>query len=99
MSNYVIAVYVSFDPGTYMVRIRFTFQKPGVTTAPPLWPLFSNNSGWDMHASGHSLTLGRELCIAQRRLQPREKSLPRLMMASASREVSTSPEHDLARLP
>jgi hypothetical protein len=26
MSNYVIAVYVSFDPDTYMVRIRFTFQ-------------------------------------------------------------------------
>jgi hypothetical protein len=26
MSNYVIAVYVSSDPGTYMVRIRFTFQ-------------------------------------------------------------------------
>jgi hypothetical protein len=31
MSNYVIAVYVSSDPGTYMVRIRFTFLKPGVT--------------------------------------------------------------------
>jgi hypothetical protein len=26
LSNYVIAVYVSSDPGTYMVRIRFTFQ-------------------------------------------------------------------------
>jgi hypothetical protein len=26
MSNYVIAVYVSSDPGTYMVRIRFTVQ-------------------------------------------------------------------------
>jgi hypothetical protein len=26
MSNYVIAVYVSSDPGTYMVRIRFTFR-------------------------------------------------------------------------
>jgi hypothetical protein len=26
MSNYVIAVYVSSDPGMYMVRIRFTFQ-------------------------------------------------------------------------
>jgi hypothetical protein len=26
MSNYVIVVYVSSDPGTYMVRIRFTFQ-------------------------------------------------------------------------
>jgi hypothetical protein len=26
MSNYVIAVYVGSDPGTYMVRIRFTFQ-------------------------------------------------------------------------
>jgi hypothetical protein len=26
MSKYVIAVYVSSDPGTYMVRIRFTFQ-------------------------------------------------------------------------
>jgi hypothetical protein len=26
MSNYVIAVYVSSDPGTYMVRSRFTFQ-------------------------------------------------------------------------
>jgi hypothetical protein len=31
MSNYVIPVYVSSDPGTYIVRIRFTFQKPGVT--------------------------------------------------------------------
>jgi hypothetical protein len=26
MSNYVIAVYVSSDPDTYMVRIRFIFQ-------------------------------------------------------------------------
>jgi hypothetical protein len=26
MSNYVIVVYVSSDPGTYMVRIRFAFQ-------------------------------------------------------------------------
>jgi hypothetical protein len=26
MSNYVIDVYVSSDPGKYMVRIRFTFQ-------------------------------------------------------------------------
>jgi hypothetical protein len=26
MSNYVTVVYVSSDPGTYMVRIRFTFQ-------------------------------------------------------------------------
>jgi hypothetical protein len=31
MFIYVIAVYVSSDPGTYIVRIRFTFQKPGVT--------------------------------------------------------------------
>jgi hypothetical protein len=27
----VIAVYVSSDHGTYMVRMRFTFQKPSVT--------------------------------------------------------------------
>jgi hypothetical protein len=26
MSNYVIVVYVSSDPDTYMVRIRFTFK-------------------------------------------------------------------------
>jgi hypothetical protein len=26
VSNYVIVVYVSSDPGTYMVRIRFAFQ-------------------------------------------------------------------------
>jgi hypothetical protein len=26
MSNYVRAVYVSSDPGMYMIRIRFTFQ-------------------------------------------------------------------------
>jgi hypothetical protein len=26
MSNYVIVVYVSSDPSTYMVRIRFAFQ-------------------------------------------------------------------------
>jgi hypothetical protein len=32
MFIYVIAVYVSSDPGTYIVRIRFTFQKPGVTS-------------------------------------------------------------------
>jgi hypothetical protein len=31
MSNYVIAVYLSFDPDMYMVRIRFASQKPGVT--------------------------------------------------------------------
>jgi hypothetical protein len=26
MSNYVIVMYVSSDPGTHMVHIRFTFQ-------------------------------------------------------------------------
>jgi hypothetical protein len=26
MSNYVIVVYVSSDPGTYIARIRFSFQ-------------------------------------------------------------------------
>jgi hypothetical protein len=26
MSNYVIVVYVSSDPGTYMIRIRFAFK-------------------------------------------------------------------------
>jgi hypothetical protein len=31
MFIYVIAVYVSSDPGTYIVRIRFAFPKPGVT--------------------------------------------------------------------
>jgi phage-related tail fiber protein len=31
MSNYVITMYMSSDPGTYMVHIRFAFQKPGVT--------------------------------------------------------------------
>jgi hypothetical protein len=31
MSKYEFAMYVSSDPGTYMVRIRFAFQKPGVT--------------------------------------------------------------------
>jgi hypothetical protein len=35
MSNYVIVVYVSFDPSTYMVHIRFAFQKPGVTQTEP----------------------------------------------------------------
>jgi hypothetical protein len=33
MSNYVTAGYVSSDPGTYMVRIRSAFRKPGVTDA------------------------------------------------------------------
>jgi hypothetical protein len=33
MFIYVIAVYVSSDPGTYIVRIRFAFPKPGVTVA------------------------------------------------------------------
>jgi hypothetical protein len=32
MFIYVIVVYVSSDPGTYIVRIRFAF-KPGVTSA------------------------------------------------------------------
>jgi hypothetical protein len=32
MSNYVIAVYVSSDPGTYIVRIQFAFQKLGMKT-------------------------------------------------------------------
>jgi hypothetical protein len=36
-SNYVIDVYVSSDPGTYMVRIRFTFQ----------------NRVWHINSSGH----------------------------------------------
>jgi hypothetical protein len=31
MFIFVIAMYVSSDPGTYIVRIRFAFQKPGVT--------------------------------------------------------------------
>jgi hypothetical protein len=31
MFIYVSVVYVSSDPGTYIVRIRFAFQKPGVT--------------------------------------------------------------------
>jgi hypothetical protein len=31
MFKYVVAVYVSSDPGTYMVHIRFAFQKSGVT--------------------------------------------------------------------
>jgi hypothetical protein len=35
MSNYVITVYMSSGPGTYIVRIRFVFQKPGVTLV--LW--------------------------------------------------------------
>jgi hypothetical protein len=35
MSNYVIAVYVISNPGTYIVRIRFTFQKPGVIELLP----------------------------------------------------------------
>jgi hypothetical protein len=26
MSNYVMVVYVSSDPGTYMVRIQFAFK-------------------------------------------------------------------------
>jgi hypothetical protein len=51
--------------------------------APPLRSLFSNNSGWDMQTSRHSLTLGRELHLARRRLQPREKTSPHLSSASA----------------
>jgi hypothetical protein len=34
MYNYVIAVYVSSDPGTYVVRIRFTFQNRVWHTSP-----------------------------------------------------------------
>ena len=43
MSNYVIVVYVSSDPGTYMVHIRFAFQKLGVTL------------GWAMDEPRHEL--------------------------------------------
>jgi hypothetical protein len=42
MSNYVIAVYVSSDPGTYMVRIRFAFQNRVWHKAYPwrgMWPI------------------------------------------------------------
>jgi hypothetical protein len=50
MSNYVIAVYVSSDPGMYMVHIRFTFQNrvwQAVGAAGP-WPHMSapENSSW-----------------------------------------------------
>jgi hypothetical protein len=56
MSNYVIAVYVSSDPGMYMVRIRFTFQnrvwqllmlariccsiQPSVSSLHEIWIIF-----------------------------------------------------------
>jgi hypothetical protein len=46
--------------------------------------LFSNNSGWYMQTSRHSLTLGRELCHTRRRLQPREKTPPRMSSISAN---------------
>jgi hypothetical protein len=38
MSNYVIAVYVSSDPGTYMVRMRFTFKTRCDTLSSPNTP-------------------------------------------------------------
>jgi hypothetical protein len=58
MSNYVIDVYVSSGPSTYMVRIRFTYQKPGVTQMhdaremlrdgpPKLDPLVDKRGGKD----------------------------------------------------
>jgi hypothetical protein len=37
MSNYVSVVYASSDPGTYMVRIRFTFQNW-------VWQVYSSTS-------------------------------------------------------
>jgi hypothetical protein len=47
MSNYVIVVYIDSDPSTYMVRIRFTFQTPGVTGlvhtfSKKIWEWISN---------------------------------------------------------
>jgi hypothetical protein len=58
---------------------NYDHARPEITTiAPPLWSLFPNNSRWDMHAPGHSLTLGRELRLVRRRLQPRENSPPAL---------------------
>jgi hypothetical protein len=51
-------------------------------TALPFQSLFSNDSGWDMHASRHNLTLGRELRLARRQLQPWEKTPPRPSLAS-----------------
>jgi hypothetical protein len=49
MSNYVIVVYVSFHPGTYMVHILFTFQNRE-------WQDWTsaNIKGWS--PSGHRLT-------------------------------------------
>jgi hypothetical protein len=41
MSNYVIIVYVSSDPSTYMVRIWFTF-KTGCDT------IVLESDGWDL---------------------------------------------------
>jgi hypothetical protein len=56
------------DPSTFT---NYDDTRPRImATAPPRRPLYSNNSGWDVHASGHDLTLGRELRLAQARLRP-----------------------------
>jgi hypothetical protein len=51
MSNYVIVVYVSFDPGTYMVRIRFP-SKTGCDKER--LPARSSESPSVSHTSGQS---------------------------------------------
>jgi hypothetical protein len=43
--------------------------RPGITgTAPPLRPLYSNNSGWDVLMTEHGLILERKLRLARARL-------------------------------
>jgi hypothetical protein len=73
------------DDGVPSTFTNYDDTRPRIPdTAPPLWSLFSNNPRWDMHAFGRSLTLRRELYLARRWLQPREKTLLHPSMASAN---------------
>jgi hypothetical protein len=67
--------------------------RPRITNiVPPLRSLFPNNSGWDMHVSEPSLTLGREFRLSRRWPQPQEKTLPRLSSTSVNRTGNNSPQ-------
>jgi hypothetical protein len=68
MSNYVIVVYVSSDPGTYMVHIRFTFQKPDVTDEDLVANDARGNSGFSSSVAGYNW-LGIIRCLKKVMLQ------------------------------
>jgi hypothetical protein len=83
MSNYVIAVYVSSDPCTYMVRIRFTFQ----------------NRVWQLHPSSRHYITSEEYyystgcyeCIKYYYIPGRQNTLPHKSLVFSNWEANILP--------